>query len=76
MTPEKLADILSVMYQDAPDGEATTMIHLFGVKYADEIHDCGATVTEIVRLSSLSDSYNAEVSKGMRLARYVVPRAG
>ena len=76
MTPDELGRTLSEMYRDAPDGEATTMIHLFGIKYADEISDCGASVTEIVRLSGVSDSYNTEVSKGVRLARYVVPRAG
>ena len=76
MTPDELGRTLSEMYGAAPEGEATTMIHLFGIKYADEIRGCGASVTDIVRLSDLSNSYNAEVSKGVRLARYVVPRAG
>ena len=76
MTPDELARTLSEMYHDAPDGEATTMIHLFGIKYADEIRDCGAPVTEIVRLSGLRNSYSTEVYKGVRLARYVVPRTG
>ena len=74
MTPEELGRILSEMYRDAPEGEATTMIHLFGIEHADEIRDCGAPVTEIVRLSGLRASYNTEVSKGIRLARYVTPR--
>ena len=74
MTPDELACTLSEMYHDAPEREATTMIHLFGIKYADEIRDCGAPVTEIVRLSSLPNTYSTEVSKGVRLARYVVPR--
>ena len=76
MTPTELGRILSEMYRDAPKGEATTMIHLFGIRYADEIWNCGAPVTEIVRLSGLRTSYNTEVSKGVRLARYVVPRGG
>ena len=75
MTPEELGNTLSSMYHNAPKGELTTMIHLFGIKYADEIRDCGATATEIVRLSGLQDSYKAEVSKGVRLARYVMPRS-
>ena len=75
MTPEELGCILSEMYRDAPEGEATTMIHLFGIKYAAEIRDCSASVTEIVRLSGLHKSYNAEVSKGVRLAHYVAPGA-
>ena len=76
MTPKELGDILSGMYDNAPENEATTKIHLFGIKYADDIRDCGASVSEIVRQSILSNRYNAEVSKGVRLARYVVPRAG
>ena len=76
MTPDKLAGTLSKMYHDALEGEVTTMIHLFGIKYADEIRDCGVPVTTIVRLSGLRHSYNTEVSKGVRLARYVVPRTG
>ena len=74
MTPQELADTLSRMYLDAPVSESTTMIHLFGIRYADEIRTCGASVTEIVHLSQLSDSYNREVSKGVKLARYVMSR--
>lgn len=74
MTPEELSKALSDMHDSAPEGEKPTMIRLFGIKYADEIRDCGATVTEIVRRSSVRDSYNAEVSKGIQLARYVIAR--
>ena len=75
MTPEELGNVLSRMYHGAPYGEKTTMIHLFGIKYANEIRDCGARVTEIVRLSDLGDTtYHREVSKGVKLARYVIPR--
>lgn len=74
MTPEELAKALSDMHRNAPQGEKPTMIRLFGIKYADEIRDCGGSVAEIVRLSSVSDSYNAEVSKGIQLARYVIVR--
>ena len=54
-----------------------TMIHLFGIKYADEIDVCGATPTELCRMAELRESYNAEVSKGRRLAPFVElkPRA-
>ena len=74
MTPDELARTLSAMYNNAPEHEATTMIHLFGINYAAEILECGAPVTEIVSLSGLRKSYHTEVSKGVRLARYVVPR--
>ena len=68
MAPEELADILSRMYREAPVGEATTMIHLFGIRYAGEIRTCGASASKIVHLSGLSDSYDREVFKGMRHA--------
>ena len=74
MAPDELAHTLSEMYHNAPEREATAMIHLFGIKYAAEIRDCGAPVTEIVRLSGLYLSYSSEVYKGVRLARHVVPR--
>lgn len=74
MTPEELARALSEMHDNALQGEKPTMIRLFGIKYAEEIGDCGASVAEIVRLSSVRDSYNAEVSKGIQLSRYVVVR--
>ena len=70
----ELANILSRMYHTAPVGEKTTMIHLFGIKYADEIRACDASVKDIVDLSGIPDTYPTEVSKGVRLARYVMPR--
>ena len=73
MTARELADTLYRMYDCAIDGESTSMILLFGVKYAGEIRDCGVSVTEIVRLSGLSSSYATEVYKGMKLSRYVSP---
>ena len=74
MTPQELANILSQMYHNAPDNEITTAVHLFGIRYADEIHQCGVPVTQLVGLSSIPASYEVEVSKGVRLARYVVER--
>ena len=71
MTLEKLAAELSRVYRNAPEGEQTTMIHLFGIKYVDEIRQCGSSANEIVRQSEISDKYGTEVRKGMRLARYV-----
>lgn len=76
MRPEELGCTLRKMYDDAPKDEKTTMVHLFGIRYANEIHDCGGSVNEIIRLSGLYKSYRTEVQKGVKLARYVVPRAG
>ncbi|MGR3984536.1 MAG: hypothetical protein OD817_04675 [Gammaproteobacteria bacterium] len=70
MTTEELTAKLKHMYEHAPAGESTTMIHLFGVLYADELKGCGAPVTEIAK-NSVGPSYATEISKGIRLARYV-----
>ncbi|MDA8014638.1 MAG: hypothetical protein MPK09_03370 [Gammaproteobacteria bacterium] len=74
MQPEELAGKLRGMYDNAPEGEKTTMIHLFGVLYADELKNCGAPVAEIAK-NSVGDAYHTEISKGIRLARYVELKA-
>ena len=57
-----------------PRHEKTAMTHLFGIKYADAIRECGASVDEIVRLSGAPHSHSVTVYDGMKLARHVVPR--
>ena len=75
MTPQELADILSRLWANAPTGEVVPMVHLFGIRYADKISACGASVKEIVRLSELSHTtLDTEVRKGVKLARYVTVR--
>ena len=75
MTPQQLADTLSGMHGEATYDQKTTMIRLFGILYADEIRDCGEPVTKIVARSSLRNTtYDNEISKGVKLARYVTVR--
>ena len=75
MTPRELADILSEMHRSAAYGKKSVVVHLFGIRYADEIRDCGATAADIVGLSSLRNTTLAtEVSKGTKLAKYVTLR--
>lgn len=74
MTKSELASILNKMYFNAPEGYQVANIHLFGVKYADIILENDYTATEIVRLASLNPSYATEVSKGIKLSEYVVPK--
>lgn len=74
MTPEaeELAKELRRMYESGREHQLlTTMIHLFGIKYDDEIEACGATPKDLCRMAGMHESYNAEVSKGRRLARFV-----
>jgi hypothetical protein len=72
MSPEELAAKLKEMYFDSKDGEAAVSIHLFGIKYADQIKESGASPAGIAKLAGVPDSYATEISKGCKLARYVV----
>ena len=70
MTVYELGAKLAEMYH-APGANKTTMIHLFGVMYADEIKAAGTNATEVIKASGLPESYVTEVHKGMRLSQYV-----
>lgn len=71
MTKKELIDNLNKMYLNAPEKDNTTMIRLFGIKYAKEILESQIPATEIASESVVNDSYHAEISKGIRLAKYV-----
>lgn len=74
MTENELGRILKEMYENAPEGYQVANIHLFGVKYADIILDNNYKATDIVRASGLNQSYATEVSKGIKLSMYVMPK--
>ncbi|HSZ86944.1 MAG TPA: hypothetical protein VK787_13000 [Puia sp.] len=70
---EELASILAKMYNEAEHREKTAMVHLFGIMYAEEIHEVGpwrVVVESKLRLTALP-----EVHKGMRLAKFVTVKA-
>jgi hypothetical protein len=73
MTTKELGRELREMYLNAPKGDAVAMIHLFGIIYADEISNLDNTKKEIIIESGISESYITELSKGVKLARYVNP---
>lgn len=74
MTENELGKILREMYDNAPTDYQVANIHLFGVKYASIILDNNIKATDIIRASGLNKSYATEVSKGIKLAKYVVPK--
>ena len=74
MTENELGKILKYMYENAPSGEKTTMIHLFGVKYAEVIERSNLDKQQIMKSSGLPPSYYTEVVKGIRLAKHVVAK--
>lgn len=69
-----LAKKLHDMYSNAPEGYQVAHIHLFGVKYADAIQRNHYKISEIVSLSGIRPSYATEVSKGIKLSKYVLPK--
>lgn len=71
MTLIELGNKLSEMYNDAPKGEAVSMIHLFGIKYHQEIKDSNYSKGDIIEQSGISSSYLTELNKGVKLAKYV-----
>ena len=60
------------MYKDALLNEKVVSVHLFGIKYADEIRDL--SVKDIVVSAELPESYKTEIRKGINLAKYVEGR--
>lgn len=74
MSIKELGGKLREMYTNASKGEAVAMIHLFGIKYATEINNCKYSKKDIIKASGISESYLTELTKGVKLAEYVVPR--
>jgi hypothetical protein len=74
MTLNELGTKLSQMYNDAPKGDAVAMIHLFGIKYANEIKECDYSKKDIIEQSGISKSYLTELTKGVKLSEYVTPK--
>ena len=69
MNIHEAARTLRNMYNNAPHGEKTTAIRLFGIKYAGEIS--ALHLKDLVKEANISLSYDTEVYKGIKLARYV-----
>ena len=57
------------MYHDAPPKGKALSIHLFAIKYADQIRNMSAK--DIVVGAELPESYKTEIRKGINLAKYV-----
>lgn len=74
MTLNELGTKLGEMYNNAPKGGAVVMIHLFGIKYADDIKKSGYSKKDIIQQSGISSSYLTELTKGVKLADYVIPK--
>ena len=72
MEIQKLAQLLRDSYDQAPKGNKSIAVCLFGVRFADEI---GSSTNAIMEAAMIGD-YGPEVRKGIKLARYVNLKAG
>ena len=72
MRIDQASQKLAQMYKNALPKEQALSIHLFAIKYADQIRDL--SVKEIVVGAGLPESYKTEISKGIKLAKYVEVR--
>ena len=71
MELKELGKKLNEMYYNAPGGDKVAMIHLFGIKYANEITKSGVSKKDIAKKANIAESYGTEISKGVKLAKYV-----
>tara|TARA_R110002096_G_scaffold401123_1_gene597893 strand:- start:1765 stop:1992 length:228 start_codon:yes stop_codon:yes gene_type:complete len=74
MTLNELGTRLSEMYNNAPKGGAVAMIHLFGIKYANDIKGSEYSKKDIIKQSGIPTSYLTELTKGVKLSEYVIPK--
>ena len=70
MTVDKAVQILQEMYDAAPRGDKTVTVHLFGIKYGQDIRASGLSVREISR-RALKKNYEPVINDGIKLGKYV-----
>lgn len=75
MSIKELGNKLSEMYNNAPVGDQVAMIHLFGIKYSDQIIKSKLSKKDIAIEAGIHKSYGTEISKGVKLANYVIPKS-
>jgi hypothetical protein len=74
MTIDQAAKLLAQMYrQGAATKEKSVYVHLFGIKYADELE--GMSLPELTDRAGISLRYKTEIRKAMNLAKYVQLKA-
>lgn len=72
MGESELAAVLKRMYENAKRNEAVCQINLFGILHADEIKNNGYNLKNILKMSGISKGYLTEISKGIKLSKYVM----
>ena len=69
MTINELAGILHSAYYNAPDKAKASSLHLFGIRYANELSHI--PLNDLIKKADIRPTYYVEIRKGIRLAEYV-----
>ena len=72
MKIEDLSELLKERYENALKKEQVANIHLFGIEYGEIIKKNNYKVSELIKLAEMKKSYNVELSKGVKLSKFVV----
>jgi MoxR-like ATPase len=64
---EELAKILSDNYTNAEEGMRVCVIHLFGIRFGKIIKKNNYSLSRIISLAGMNDSYSTELNKGLKL---------
>jgi 5-methylcytosine-specific restriction protein B len=68
-TKVELIKALKEMYTNAPEGYQMTMVHLFGIQFAEQL--IGESTKKIAIEATGKDSLYVEIGKGIKLSKYV-----
>jgi|WetSurMetagenome_2_1015567.scaffolds.fasta_scaffold07594_7 hypothetical protein len=71
MTINELGTKLAKIYANAQKGYKVTSIYLFGIKYANVIIENRYSPKDIILAARLKDSYSTELSKALKLSKFV-----
>ncbi len=71
MTLGELSAELVRMYNSASEGESSTMVHLFAIKYANEIYKAGLNASQIAKAANIYKTAYVEINAGLRLVNHV-----
>jgi 5-methylcytosine-specific restriction protein B len=64
-----LTRLLYEAWSEAPEGSVVLRIHLFGIKYAEDLR--GMSLALLVDEAKVPGPYATEIRKAMRLSEYV-----
>lgn len=62
---------LKRMYEKASRNEQVAMIHVFAIKNGETILQNKIKSVDIIKAAGLQDSYKTEISKGVKLSKFV-----